>query len=1479
MKNLPLILEAERRGVIRSDDQAFLAEGRRRNLPEFGSIVAEKPKQSIAEWEAENSPRGRQGHAGWPGIYLESQPETMQTDVPKSPYRRIEEAVERTPLSGVTEAVGLVDLGLEMGSSFLIGAPTGAVAGVVNVYQEDGGVFKWKNWEKYAPMFHHISEALTLKTSTKSGQKASEGLAKWIVKHIDDALIEKWLVEPNMKEGQENPLAALLGKVSGEMLKLVLPLKLARIPGQIKRVRARKDFAKRMDKKFPSEASPMEEKVLSQFDRDIKYATEMDRVSGESGEPFPAEKPQDTFQIEPPPFRPEPPTSGEQFGPPRRVEKPTQGLEAQDIPFEEPVKPPSVEPAPKSPYADEIIFQSNKANAKHNNSLSVARKWETPEKLEKQTKDIILEELAIAGVRVKDPTAPKSALARSLFDHIDSSRRRAKSIEKRSPGTERFDREKRNEQERLAYITGKYGGVDATEFREYGGTMGEDGFIHTAKDIYNIYTAKRTTKRSKRKDDYSKKIKTPGLQEWVEPLVENGGRGLDQIHKSMIEDGHIPRDMDVSEFYELLRQDMEGNKVYSDLATDRVNSRAGADFESFYKEEIELYELAESLKPGRGEVLDYMSLAKQTYRKEKIQGPVQPGATLDVFPNFNRFGNLSKVLDQSYQKLKNTIFKKPDRRIVVHPEWGDDITVKGMALNALRGIMSPNQAAKIFKVFEPYFKHAKVAENTQQKISQMVHKRIQSINDDLKVNPRYQKEYAELLLRGDLMSKEFTRAELTEMNVPANVQKAYLKTRSYFDHIYTMLSKHSASLGKDAITRETGYLPHFFHDWFIRVDGKMIPTAKTWAEAVSRSNKILQENPNAKIRIFPKQGDLLETYSDGKKYKPTIGDQDYLITQDNMIGKFEMDPYEASEMMNGLFKMPKRQRFLGQLLDRKGVMGWEKDIGFMVQHYGNITGRYIALDRFKKSVGDQAGGEGWRLDVPQEGIRKYIRDYINDINGNPTALESLLMRSPIFQKKGIIGMYISGDRPLMKIASGATSTMAITKLGLYNVSAAVVNASQVMNTNALLGPKFTKIGLEKAKLWDKGKMSGKDKGIVRQLLIEEQLGLEHDALMGNVHSAGKIFNATTKWFQGVEQFNRRTAGLGAYYKFIAENPANTFGILAKGKNNMYIMQHKAAIASARETIYRSQFDYGLYDAHGFIRRTGPLGSVLFQFKKFPIKQAEFMLGLKGAEAKRFWATYGLAVGLMGFPGMDLIVNLVKQQFDTDIELETMKYLNEWTDAGDSEMERAARKRISEVVMYGLPSQANLNISARVGTRDIIPQSLSDLAGPTLSTISRMREIFSEERDGKWAKVVKNMATSLGNVYQAAEGATYNKRGRKITEFTPQEQVVKSMGFRTMRETKEVNAQNVIRYDERKSRALKAKYVDRAIMAIKNDEQGDLKEIAQDYASDNLGTAKSFVRAIMREMGQKQLTAGQRQFYNQSKLGKYRNLPTYKSLEK
>tara|TARA_R110002167_G_scaffold21766_1_gene78648 strand:- start:3 stop:3671 length:3669 start_codon:yes stop_codon:yes gene_type:complete len=1184
------------------------------------------------------------------------------------------------------------------------------------------------------------------------------------------------------------------------------------------------------------------------------------------------------------------------------------GLEAEDIPLETeaPFKP----PPEQTGFVEEIIFASNKANQKHNKALKSAHESGSPEQLAKKTKNEILATLTEAGVKIKDPKAAKTVLARSLYDHVEASRKRAVSVKNRSKGKEVFDREKLNEQERLGYIAAQYGGVDATQFRKYGGTRGEDGLIHSKTETYDPFTVKKTTKKRTKKDEMSKDRRTPGTQDWVKPLREDGGLGIDQIHKSMIEDGHIPRDMDVSEFYDLLREDLQNNNKYSDLATDRVSNRGEQDFDSLKSSlDEDMSKLDRTLKedrtptqdegyrPDRRMKADSDRLWEQNERKANIQGPTRPGETLSSFPDFNKLGDLARPLKGAYdrvreslfaqlatkktkglyEKAKKSLFEEPDSRTVVSPEGTQTLSGKQVGLNVLRGIMSPNQAANIFSEFKPYFILSKRAESMQHKFSQMTHKRMKSINEDIGENPVHKKEYSEVLVMGDMMGKQFSRAELSEMEIAPNVQSAYLKTRSYFDHILTMMNKHLVDSGKEPIKREVGYVPHFFHDWFIKVDGEMLPTAKTWSEAVSRTNKIMEENPNAKIRIYPKNGGQFEKLDmfGGDKYKTTLADMDYMITQDSMIGKFEMDPLEASELMDGLFNMPGRKRFLGNLLDRRGVKGWEKDVSFMVQHYGNITGRFIALDRFKKSVAEQAGGEGWRLDQDQSGVRKYIKDYVDDINGNPTAIETMLSKLPIFQKKGFIGRHLSGDRPIAKIASGSSSTMAITKLGLYNVSAAVVNASQIMNTNALIGPRFTKIGLEKAKMFDKGKMSTRDKGIVKQLMIEEQLGLEHDVLMSDAHSMGKIFNATTRLFQGVEQFNRRTVGLGAYYKFIAENGREKFGLLEKGPENNRVLQHKAALEYASKQIDKSQFDYGLFDTPGFIRRSGPLGSIAFQFKKFPIKQTEFLLNLKGAEAKRFWASYGIVVGLTGLPGANFVIDMVKENFGYDIKLETQQHLAEWSNSADGPIGKAAREHISTILLYGLPSEAGVNVSGRVGISDIIPQNLSDLAGPMPNTIVRaISDMAKEEQNGKWAKVLKDIASGPGNVAVALQGKTYGRRGRKITDLTPQEMLTKSLGFRTTRETREVDQQNMIRYSEKKTRALRSKYVDRAINAIENDRKQDLGGIGKDWAKHNLGTSKSFVRAIKREMQQKRLSASQRQFFNQSKLGKYKNLPTY-----
>jgi hypothetical protein len=242
---------------------------------------------------------------------------------------------------------------------------------------------------------------------------------------------------------------------------------------------------------------------------------------------------------------------------------------------------------------------------------------------------------------------------------------------------------------------------------------------------------------------------------------------------------------------------------------------------------------------------------------------------------------------------------------------------------------------------------------------------------------------------------------------------------------------------------------------------------------------------------------------------------------------------------------------------------------------------------------------------------------------------------------------------------------------------------------------------------------------------------------------------------------------------------------------------------------------------------------------------------------------------------NFIVDMIKENFGYDPILEANEFLAEWSESAGSEWLKKARASAGEMLMYGLPSQFGVNISGRIGISDMIPQDLSDLSGPMLNTIGRVFKLARmEEQDGRWAKILKAIATAPGSFVEGLQGATFGKRGRKITDLKGMDRVDKMFGFRTMTETREVNKQNVIRYNEKKYRELRAKYVDRAINAIKDNDLPSLKEIVSDYAGDQLGTGKSFKRAIKREMQQKKLTASQRQFFNQSKTGKYRNLDTF-----
>ena len=1568
MKDLPLILEAERRGVIRDDDKAFLKEGRRRGLSEFGS--GPTPTYDFEKyWTPENKT-----HSLFPFV------QTYQGQPPSEPSPGLETPDFVGPEAALKKGAAVVETGVQMGTGFAASIPAAMMA-IDEIAYSDGGVFKWENWEKYAPMFHKITEQLTYQPRTEGGKKASEDLSNWIVKNIHEDLIDKWLVEPNLKQG--NPLAALLGKTAGHLLELALPIKAAHL---IAKAKIMPDIPTKPGRPIGAEMgeSPVREQGIrpDAFPQEYPLTEAIQKQVQDQGI-----------------LKQDPVGSGEIAPQVKAIQKPPKLLKEWEPPKLDPTpsETPNIALDPVSGF-QEIIFKSKKANEKHNRLLEVASKWESSDVMAEQLSlKEINAELAKAGL--KPVKGAKKKVADRLWKKIEANRRKAKGLGAQSPvsatdtipildGLDRFlegskdmtqdvtgvfeewmapERQKQiriyerarfkpnwekiqgdkkslheridpgewgipedlrlqvnglldkkesfyrrelkkkepkeetynfdeyNVQDRLIYQAAIRKGFNIADFNKWTGLS--EGEISTKVLGFGKKWAGRgkiiSERTKKEKSLGMRALRKPGTSEYVYPLKESGGRSFDAIFEDMRHEGLVDPLWELNDFIEAVREDIQGNKQYTYPANIRMADRGKEQFEQYYAEEIKQFEhreetkktlRPESLRPSSRQVLDYTTLARQTYRKEKIQGPVQPGATLETFPAFNRFGDLGKSLRYAMENLKEKLFPEPAKGVVIErlaPGQGK----KQMVLQGLSGIMSPNRVTRVYYDFHPYFQMAKKAESTQNQFSRMVHQRVKSISEDLKTEAD-KKNYSEVLLTGDLMGRVFTAKELTESQIPPNVQKAYFKTRSYYNHFYSMLNNYLIKNGKDPIIYETGYLPHFFHDFFIKVDGEYIPSARTYQEAVKRGNKIKEDNPNAVIGISPKVTDVFESL--GEKYKATLGDTDYMLTQESLVRKFKMDHETANEMMDGLFSRYPRKRFLGQLLDRENVKGWDMDVNNMVQHYGNIVGRFIALDTFKRNAINKSQKDGWIMENEQKGVQKYIKDYVDDINGNPTQIEEFLMRYEGLRKDGWIGRHFEGGRPLQRMASGATSTMAVTKLGLYNVSAAVVNASQIMNTNAILGRKWTKVGLEKARMWDKGKMTIRDKGIVRQLAVEEQLGLEHETLTGNIHDVGQILQSTTKWFQGVEQFNRRTAGLGAYYKFMSENAGKKYGTYPEGhprwgeQVNHKMHLHKEALAYAKEVIDSTQFDYTVYDAPGLIRRGGPIGSVLAQFKKFPIKQTEFILNLKGAEHKRFWVPYGLMVGVVGLPGANFVLERIKRMFDIDPVLEAQKALYEWVDETDEPAMKKARIMSARLMMYGIPSLVGVNVSARIGIADLFPQDFYDLLGPTVGTTTGagklIAQMIKDRKNGDWSRLLKKIATAPGNAAIAMEGTTYGKRGRKIKDLLMQERLAKLIGFRTMGETEEIQAQNMILYSTWKDREKRQRHVDRAIPALERNDRKELREIGKSWAEKGLGSSDSFKTAIREEMYKKGLSAGDRAFYNQGRRMKAENLPWFKNKE-
>lgn len=598
------------------------------------------------------------------------------------------------------------------------------------------------------------------------------------------------------------------------------------------------------------------------------------------------------------------------------------------------------------------------------------------------------------------------------------------------------------------------------------------------------------------------------------------------------------------------------------------------------------------------------------------------------------------------------------------------------------------------------------------------------------------------------------------------------------------------------LTKRKGYVPHFFHEYFIQVrdaDGKaverygqgggVIGSGRTEKEAVERADEWLKNNQlksGETVYIAPKTFDFNHLGMDETQYAAIMGDKDY----DNMVQKIakanQMTLAEVKKFLADNVSKKNRHRFFGNLMHRKGVEGYEENLDWVLRHYFNSASRYYAMEtEFKPQAISLF--ERWFGDFNKKytGLAEYVQDYINDINGTPTTIEKkitdMLNRSSLWRKFVVSNF---GDRAALQLAGTVTGWTSYLCLGYLNVSSALLNLTQMMNIAAYLGDtkaipqilhngfkrKYSlteqKVLLASNVLNDIGLDSGSGYDINRnQASRFSGKGAAKAALnaLGTVSRKGMILFKTT------ESAMRKGAILTAYKKARAE-----------GKT------HGEAIEYAQEINRKSNFDYGVADAPNIFRRGSIISQLALQFKKYGIKELEVMGDMlpylsKSTNSKQkmmFWGMYFLACGLLGLPALGWLDKLLDERLKDFAQETIMETCNQ----------NAATKAIGQLAMYGLAAPVvGIDLSTRAGLADVIPTRATDLAGPVISkTLNFAGDVFGK---GDYASGLRDVSPGLYNQYAAwFDGESTGSRGRVNTYYDDfYSRALKAAGFKSVDE--------------------------------------------------------------------------------------------------
>ena len=625
--------------------------------------------------------------------------------------------------------------------------------------------------------------------------------------------------------------------------------------------------------------------------------------------------------------------------------------------------------------------------------------------------------------------------------------------------------------------------------------------------------------------------------------------------------------------------------------------------------------------------------------------------------------------------------------------------------------------------------------------------------------------------------------------------------------------------GISHMNRLGGYIPHFFHDYMIRVkdsDGGYVTTlgsGRTEREAVKKAEAYLKEHAlpeGQKIYISPKVMDFTTLGMSEQQYGAIMGDKDYFRMLSSIAKNNDLAYEDAKALIEGSARMKNRHRFFGNAMHRTGVKGYETDLGWVLRHYFNSASRYAALEtEFKPqaiSLYERLYGD-FNHDAPSKEA-DYTKDYINDINGNPSTLEiainEALMKSKWF-RQFIVPRF--GDRAALTLGSKLSNAVSYMCLGYFNTSSAFLNLTQVMNSAAYIGDVSAL-----AKCIAKGahrKYSMHDLKILVETNVLNDIGLDSGSgydmnRMSAKSLLGKLNRGGMWMFKTSEGIVRRGTVLAAYE--------------AGRKRGM---THEEAIAFAKDVNRKSNFDYGVSDAPNIFRRGSIVSQLALQFKKYGIKELEVMADMFPTNSKTsrkqkaiFWGTYFLTTGLMGLPMLDFFD---KWPFDGKLKLSVEECLMEVA-GGDP-----LGKKLATAALFGVAAAVpGIDLSNRAGLSDVIPTRGSDLMGATLS---KTANLISDSLKGNGMNAIRDVSPGIYNIVAAARGYSEGKRGRVNDRYnTFYDRVLRAMGFKSTDERVNSDIDRIVNMRKSKEAQEKQDAIDAYLENPSTENAGRLKAL-------------------------------------------------------